>query len=79
MAGYAILLHHDEMNSVHFVAEAIAPLFGYEKTQAYNCAYLMYNQGQYVAKRYKASEKCEATNCLEALQQRGIPAEIIRL
>lgn len=78
MAGYAIIIYHDELNQMEFVAELISTVFGYEKSQALNCAYLVCNRGEYLIRRFSASQKGKAEACLNALSVNGIPAELLR-
>lgn len=78
MAGYAIVIYHDDLNQIEFVAELIGTIFGYEKSQALNCAHIVYNRGEYLVRRFPASQKSKADACLNALNVNGIPAELLR-
>lgn len=79
MAGFAIILYKDDHNAISSIASTISAIFGYDKTQAYSCAYLAFSHGEYLVKRYKGSQKAEAESCLAVLSAHGIPAEIIKL
>lgn len=79
MAGYGLIVYHDELNQTEFVAEVLSTILGYEKSQAYNCAFLIFNRGEYLVRRFTKSQKDKADACLEALSINGIPAELLRL
>lgn len=78
MAGYAIVVYHDDLNQLEFLAEVIGTIFGYEKSQALNCAHIVHNRGEYLIRRFPASQKIKAETCLNALSVNGIPAELLR-
>lgn len=79
MAGFGLIVYHDELNQLEFVAEVLGTVLGYEQTQSYSCAHLIYLKGEYLVRRFKASQKQKAEACLEGLCINGIPAELIRL
>lgn len=79
MAGYGLVVYHDELNEFEFVAKVLGTVLGYEQTQAYNCAHMIYNRGEYLVRRFPASQKQKAQACLDGLSVNGIPAELLRL
>lgn len=79
MAGYALVVYYDELNQLEFLADVLGTVLGYEQTQAYNCAYLIHNRGEYLVRKFPASQKQKAQACLDGLSVNGIPAELIRL
>jgi len=79
MAGYGLIVYHDDLNQVEFLADVLGTVLGYERSQAYNCAFLVFNRGEYLVRRFTASQKEKANACLEALAINGIPAELLRL
>lgn len=79
MAGFGLVVYYDELNQLEFVADVLASVLGYEQTQAYNCAHIIFVRGEYLVRRFKPSQKQKAEACLEGLAVNGIPAELLRL
>jgi hypothetical protein len=79
MAGYGLVVHHDELNQLEFVADVLGTVLGYEQTQAYNCAHIISVRGKYLVRKFSASHKQKAQACLDGLSVNGIPAELLRL
>jgi ATP-dependent Clp protease adapter protein ClpS len=79
MAGYGLVVYSDDLNQIEFVADVLGSVLGYEQTQAFNCAHVIYTRGEYLVRRFKASQKQKAEACLESLTINGIPAELLRL
>lgn len=78
MAGFGLIVYHDELNQLEFVADVLGTVLGYEQTQAYNCAHIIFTRGEYLVRRFKASQRQKAEACLEGLTINGIPAELLR-
>ena len=79
MAGYGLIVYDDEDMALDEAAKLMSIVLGYEMTQASSCALLVQQRGEYLVKRFKASQKVEAESCITAFSNNGLPCELIRL
>jgi len=79
MAGYGLVVYDDDDMALDEAAKLMSIVLGYEMTQASSCALLVQQRGEYLVKRYKASQKVEAEACVSTFSNNGIPCELIRL
>lgn len=75
--GLSLLVYHDDLNQLEFVAEVLSTVLGYESTQAMNCASIIAIQGQYVVKRMKRSQLKRAELLVENLASNGIYSKLL--
>lgn len=74
-----LVVYHDDYNSMDFVTEILMQIVGLELTQAGNCAFIIANKGEYVVRTFSGSQRSYAKMILEALDNQGIPAELIEI
>lgn len=74
-----IVVTHDEFNSFEFLTEALSQVFGYELSQAANCAHIVVEKGSYVVKTFNTNELDKAAAYRDILDDHQIPVKIIPL
>ena len=73
----ALVVYHHDFNDVNFLTEVIRHALGYDYTQAYGCASIVVNKGQYIVKSFKPAEKSLAESYLQLFLDQEVPAELI--
>ena len=74
-----IMVLHDEFNSYEFLTQALGQIFGYDTSQAANCAHIIYERGNYVVKTLNRKDLVKAGFYVDILEENQIPAKIIPL
>jgi ATP-dependent Clp protease adapter protein ClpS len=74
-----IVVFHDEFNSYEFLTEALSQVFGYELSQAANCAHIITERGNYVVKTFDQKDLEKASAYRDILEEHQIPVKIIPL
>ena len=58
-------------------SDVIGACLGYEPTQAYMCAMLVHNNGNYVVKKFKKKELEIARNTVSLMIEKGLDARLL--
>lgn len=74
-----LVVYHDELNQMEFVADVIKHCLGYHDSQAINCAHVVVNRGEYLVKTFKVSEMEKARTILQLFIDQEVPAKLLPL
>jgi len=74
-----VVITHDEFNSYEFLTEALSQVFGYEISQAANCAHIIVEKGSYIVKTFDKSDLDKAAAYRDLLEDHQIPTKLIPL
>lgn len=73
----ALVVYHHDFNDVNFLTEVIRQTLGYEYTQAFGCASIIIDKGQYIVKTFKSVNKDIAEIYLQLFLDQEVPAKLI--
>ena len=74
-----LYVFHDELNSPELVTDVLQRALGYHYTQAGNCAHVIFHNGEYLVKTFKAEELEKAQIILQVITDQEIPAKLLPL